>query len=157
MTSLCRASSFIFLVLFSLIGQRCAQIVCNFTVTTWNFSLNESLSTCNVTNICCSNYDQHENVTAISFASNQKISYIPNEIFLTLPNLRIFDASKNAIGEIIKENFVKLKHLEVIDLSYNLIEKIPQHIFDDSLALRTIHLGEIDFICVIYSHSKCVI
>lgn len=140
-----RSSGYLYFTLLLILAKGHAQIVCNFTSSTSNYSdTNETQHfTCTVSSLCCSNYDQHENVTAISFVSDEKFTYIPNQIFLTLPNLRIFDASNNTISEIIRDNFMKLTELEVINLSGNRLEKIPRDVFDDSLALLTVHLGEI--------------
>lgn len=158
MESLRRAA--LALIFFLIFDHGCSQIVCEFNEIKFNILTNSniSLQSCNVTNICCSSFEQHENITAISFTSDSKISYIPNQIYLTLPNLRIFNASKNVINEIIKSNFVKLNYLEVIDLSYNLLERIPKNVFDDSLALRMIHLGEItsSSYTLRFIHSQCV-
>lgn len=150
-----------FLILLSFCCYGYSQIICEFTTIMWtnNFLSNStsSLESCNVTNICCSTFAQHENITAISFASATKIAHIPNHIHLTMPNLRIFDASHNIITEIIDTNFRKLNYLEVINLSYNLIERIPKNIFDDSVALRIIHLGRRYFILIFFIHDICIV
>lgn len=137
--------SLIFAVITNL---KCEENICESIDRSWDFISNSTFLTCKVINLCCGDF-YSENITAINFPRNVKISQLPNGIYLNFPNLQILDASKNSIEVIKEENFVKLIKLEAIDLSYNKIRKIPKTTFKYSPALRIIHLSKfiIFFVC----------
>jgi Leucine-rich repeat (LRR) protein len=76
---------------------------------------------------------------ALSFASNNKIEYLP-KAHREISNIKIYAASSCLIKKISYENFEGLKDLRFLLLSWNQIEIIPRKTFCDLTSLTQLYL-----------------
>lgn len=89
---------------------------------------------------------KNENVQAISFSYNQKISFLPERIAEMFPNSVIIYSSGCAIQSISNIVFNNLNKLERLYLKSNKITRIDGDVFDGLTALRRIELSKLKLI-----------
>lgn len=82
----------------------------------------------------------NESVTELSMVRNKKIKFLPQEIGVPFPKLRIIDAFGCSVKEVNKRNFVGLTMVSKIVLDDNEIEKIEEDSFDDLKELDYLYL-----------------
>lgn len=84
-----------------------------------------------------------DDVGGIKFDENKNMEYLPYNIYMQLPNLVIYQASKCSIKGISKKNFEKLSRLKAIDLSFNQIQKISGNTLRGLESLTRFELSEL--------------
>lgn len=82
-----------------------------------------------------------EDVEGIIFENNKDIEYLPYKIYMQLPNLIFYNASRCSIKQVSKENFEILNRLKFIELQLNQIQKISGNTFKGLRSLRHINLS----------------
>lgn len=81
-------------------------------------------------------------VDGFTLYENEKIQYLPVDIYIAFPNLIVIGAAKCLIKSISKRNFWKLRKLRKISLYDNQIEKIDDDTFDDQQMLEVLWLSK---------------
>lgn len=82
----------------------------------------------------------NESVTEIRMVRNKKIEFLPQELSVPFPKLRLIDAYGCSVKEVNKQNFVGLTMVSKIVLDNNEIEKIEENSFDDLKDLNLLYL-----------------
>lgn len=85
-------------------------------------------------------------VTALTFASNKGIFFLPLRVSKSFPNLERFVAYQCSLSTIIKLNFENLHRLKVLNLGANQIKTFANDVFDDLKALEELDLSKEFFI-----------
>lgn len=83
---------------------------------------------------------ENGDVYGITFSGNDKIQFLPVNVYKKFPNLEIYSAVYAAVKKLSASNFEKLSSLEVLDLSDNDIESIPDDCFQGLLKLIKLNL-----------------
>jgi Leucine rich repeat len=96
-----------------------------------------SISSFNVT--LASEFD--ENVVDIFAKHNDKIRYLPKNIYEKFPNLKTLNFEECSLKAIVKENLQQLTYLKSIDFSYNKIKTINIGTFNDLINLEQLILS----------------
>lgn len=86
---------------------------------------------------------ENSDVDAIVFADNEKIEFLPVNVYKKFPNLEGFLASDAAVKKISALNFGRLSNLKLLDLSSNQIEFIPDNCFQGLIKLYKINLSKV--------------
>lgn len=81
-------------------------------------------------------------VNVILLDGNQKIEFLPVNIFKKFSNLEIYLARRVSIKKVLALNFVGLVKLRLLDLSYNEIEFVPDECFQDLKSVEVISLSK---------------
>lgn len=81
-------------------------------------------------------------VRRLEFYENKKISFLPEKVAESFPNLVYYDARDCSIKSISKNNFGLLSLLEILYLADNQIEQIPNNTFQDLTSLAELRLGD---------------
>lgn len=84
---------------------------------------------------------QVNDINALDFSYNEKISYLPTGLSVAFRELKSIDADFCSIKNIYKENFKNLNKLKYLDLDGNQIERIEPDTFEDLTALKTLTLS----------------
>lgn len=82
----------------------------------------------------------NESVTELRMVRNKKIEFLPQDISVPFPNLRIVDAFGCSVKEVTKQSFYGLTKVQKIVLDDNKIEKIVENSFDDLTELNLLYL-----------------
>lgn len=82
-----------------------------------------------------------DDVRGINFDGNEKIHFLPVEVYKKFPNLEVYLAVSAQIQKISALNFEKLSRLKVLSLFGNRIESIPNHCFQGLNKLYKINLS----------------
>lgn len=82
----------------------------------------------------------NESVTELRMVRNKKIEFLPHDISVPFPKLRLVDAFGCAVKEVTKQNFHGLTMVSKIVLDDNRIEKIDENSFDDLTDLNLLYL-----------------
>lgn len=83
-----------------------------------------------------------EGIEKLSFFRNKKISFLPERIARTFPNLVHILAYRCSLKAVYKSNFQGLRQLKVLDLDGNRIERIASNTFDDLSSLEVLILSK---------------
>lgn len=81
-----------------------------------------------------------QNITGLWFDDNKNLSYLPENISSTFPNVASLSAERCSLKAVGKENFNGLKKMKFLWLSSNSIEQIPSDTFKDLVELERIYL-----------------
>lgn len=84
----------------------------------------------------------NESVTELLMVRNKKIEFLPQDISVPFPKLRIVDAYGCAVKEVTKQNFHGLTMVNKIVLDDNEINKIEQNSFDDLTDLNSLYMDD---------------
>lgn len=82
----------------------------------------------------------NESVTELLMHRNKKIGFLPQDISVAFPKLRLVDAFGCAIKEVTTQNFHGLTLVSKIVLDDNEIDKIDENSFDDLTDLSLLYL-----------------
>lgn len=86
-----------------------------------------------------------DDMGALNFWSNKKISYLPIDAYKSFPNLVMMDVGHCTLKEISKPNFRNLGKLRELLMCCNQIERVDGDTFEDSPLLEYIGLGKRSF------------
>ncbi|KAG5834668.1 hypothetical protein ANANG_G00263860 [Anguilla anguilla] len=81
---------------------------------------------------------------------NNKISALPDHIFDSLSDLRIFNLSGNSISRVDPQAFKALRMLKVLDLSHNPLQSLPPGVFASLTSLESLSVKD----CTLRSLEK---
>lgn len=118
------------------------------TITWTYFSYSEQQKTCVVGNVEIISTDstiystRDIKMKALNFDKNRKVEFLPENVWLTFPELVFYDASHCNIKALSKNNFVNLRSMEYFWFGDNQIEKIDDDTFEDLFSVKQINLGE---------------
>lgn len=87
-----------------------------------------------------------DKIDAIFYNSNQNVEYLLLNIYLSLRNLKVYDASNCSIREIFWVNFKRCYKLESINLANNQISALNEKLFEE-MPLKILDLCNFIFIC----------
>lgn len=82
----------------------------------------------------------NESVTELRMGGNKKIEFLPEDVSIPFPKLRLVDAFGCAVKEVTKQNFHGLTLVDKIVLDDNRIEKIDENSFDDLTDLNLLYM-----------------
>lgn len=82
----------------------------------------------------------NESVTELLMVRNKKIEFLPQDISVPFPKLRIVDAYGCAVKAVTKQNFHGLTMVNKIVLDDNEIDKIDENSFDDLTDLNSLYM-----------------
>ena len=88
---------------------------------------------------------QHSNdsVTLLSYMDGNKLTFIPNSIFKTFPNLKIFIISNNTLLDNLRPGyFLYATRLVELEITGNPIEILNRYIFEEAARLKMINLHD---------------
>lgn len=88
-------------------------------------------------NVTIENSDVH----AVVFELNNKIEFLPIDVYEKFPNLEVYLSKEAAVKEISALNFGRLSNLKLLDLESNQIEFIPDDCFQGLFKLHQIYLS----------------
>jgi Leucine-rich repeat (LRR) protein len=83
----------------------------------------------------------NENVVEIYAKNNDRIRYLPKNIYETFPNLKTLNFEDCSLRAVTNENLQKLTYLKRIDFSFNKIRTINVGTFDDLINLEQLILS----------------
>lgn len=140
-----KALTLIFLLkIFSVIEAK--EVSCeNFNDFNWGYTVG-TVKTCNMQTVTLINETRvniaprDSTVKGLLLDYNKKISYLPNNVAETFPNLKAYHAFACSLKVISKQNFNGLVKLTRLDLSGNQIENIENGTFDGLLNLEYLYL-----------------
>lgn len=84
----------------------------------------------------------NENVTVIELTNNENVAYLPEDVNIPFPSLRVINAYGCSIKSVSKPNLNGLVKLVKLNLERNQIAKIDENSFDDLIALVDINLDD---------------
>lgn len=83
-----------------------------------------------------------QGITELEFFENKEISYLPEGLADTFPDLILINAPGCSIKTVNNENFQRLGKLKFLGLDSNQIEKIEVGTFDDLISLEWLLLSK---------------
>lgn len=83
-----------------------------------------------------------ETIDLLSFAANKKIQFLPVEVAVSFPKLKVYGAVGCSIETIEKIHFKGLAMLRYLLLKDNYIKTIPSDSFEDLTSLEALVLGK---------------
>jgi Leucine-rich repeat (LRR) protein len=134
------------LQLFELISGVKTEVKCDSVGE--SFIGSEETKTCHMTN---TTIIDSENVTittrdktilGLLFDENMKISFLPEKVDKSFPNLKFYSANGCDLQDIFRANFKGLKKLKGLSLNRNKIEMIQSDTFVDLKELEVLELGK---------------
>lgn len=84
---------------------------------------------------------ENSDVEAIQFSGNEKVEFLPVNVYKNYPNLEVYLAGFAAVKEISAFNFARLLNLKSLDLKNNAIKFIPHDCFQGLTKLNQIDLS----------------
>lgn len=96
--------------------------------------------------------EEDETIEALDFEDNKNINFLPIDVAISFPKLKIYSAYSCSIEKIAKINFKDLKALQSLRLNENLITTIASDTFEDLTSLEVLALGEMTFNYDFYCH-----
>lgn len=130
---------------FPVLLADCARL--NFTVFPSDYQFNSDLHDLDLSHNSISSLYQtqspfaSESLTRLDLSYN-KLSYISDEFFRNIPNLKYLDLGHNALTSFENENvFFGVRNLLELDVSYNSIASLPVGVFATLPQLKFLNLG----------------
>lgn len=83
-----------------------------------------------------------ETVNALNFAGNKKISFMPVDVAISFPYLKLYAVLNCSIKSIAKIHFKDLRGLTHLTVGGNYIETIESNTFEDLASLEVLNLSK---------------